>query len=167
MASKSPPERMSLGQNIPIPGHFIPSFSSSSSSQTTVGNTAGSQGVTSGVNSSSHALNSSPAASSSLVNPATLALSLPHSTQSLPITHVDSQALHYLTLEMPDALRSGVKRSLRKRKQGVKSLQEAGFSVDGLLGSLPGVSPADELESEVIKRLESIGSHVGANFAER
>ena len=55
---------------------------------------------------------------------------------------------------------------MRRTKLGVASLKEAGFSVDGLLSSTS-LSPSEELEEEVIKRLEVIGSHVGANFAER
>lgn len=157
-AQITPPERVSLGQAIPVPTHVLPSHASSSQSNLS-GTTTSSQGL-GGVGASSSS------SSSSLVNPTTLALSLPHSSQSLPVIHVDSQALHYLTLEMPNALRAGAKKSLRRRKQGVASLKEAGFSVDGLLGST-NVNPSEELESEVIKRLETIGSHVGANFAEK
>ncbi|UZJ54318.1 hypothetical protein CBS101457_003638 [Exobasidium rhododendri] len=151
----APPERVSLGQTVPVPSHVLPSHATIS--QTSLNGATSSQGP-----SSSH----SGPQSSSLVNPTTLALSLPHSTQSLPIIQVDSQALHYLTLEMPNTLRAGAKKSLRRRKRGVASLREAGFNVDGMLGPADATTP-EELEGEVIIRLEAIGSHVGANFAER
>lgn len=154
----APPHRVSLGQPIPVSTHFQPSHASIS--QSSLGGTAASQAVGAGTSSQS------TSASSSLVNPTSLALSLPHSNQSLPLIHVDAQALHYLTLEMPNALRSSARRSMRRTKLGVASLKEAGFSVDGLLSSTS-LSPSEELEEEVIKRLEVIGSHVGANFAER
>ena len=45
-------------------------------------------------------------------------------------------------------------------------MKEAGFSVEGLTADNPDTM-IEETEDEVIKRLESIGSHVGSNFAER
>ena len=154
----APPHQVALGQPITIATHALPSHASTS--QTSLSASAGAV-----AGSSQNAANST-SSSSSLVNPATLALSLPHSNHSIPIIHVDSQALHYLTLEMPNALRASTRRSLNRRKRGLQSLKDAGFNVDSSL-IREGVAARAEEEDEVIKRLEMIGSHVGANFAER
>jgi hypothetical protein len=45
-------------------------------------------------------------------------------------------------------------------------MKEAGFSVDPTMIK-EGLAAKEEEEEEMIKRLEMIGSHVGANFAER
>lgn len=150
-AGSSSTQHVALGYPISIPSHSLPSLSSSS--QTGVNAGPSTQGGT-----------ASTSSSASIVNPNTLALSLPHSNQSVPIIQVDAQSLHYLTLEMPKTLRASTKNNIRKRRKGIKQLSEAGFSVDGLTSDL---SEADEIEDEMIKRLETIGSHVGANFAER
>lgn len=142
--SAEPPTRLSLGQPVPIASHFIPTNSTHGSS-------------------SSSANVNATASSSSLVNPTSLALSLPHSDHSVPISHVDVQSLHYLTIEMPNVLRNSARRNVKKRKRVIEEMQEAGLSVEGLTIST-GQQNEDE---EVIKRLEAIGSHVGATFVER
>lgn len=159
----SPPQQISLGQTIPIPTHALP-FHATSSQSSLSGATGSHSSGTGSVAASSNAASSS----SSLVNPTTLALSLPHSNQSVPIIHVDSQALHYLTLEMPNALRASTRKSLRRKRKGLASLKEAGFSIEGLLPPEGTTSTTEEEEEEeLVRRLEMIGSHVGANFAER
>ncbi|PWN36580.1 uncharacterized protein FA14DRAFT_4348 [Meira miltonrushii] len=131
--SPEPPTRLSLGQPVPIASHFVPTSSTHSSS------------------SSANNANAT-ASSSSLVNPTSLALSLPHSDHSVP-----------LMIEMPNVLRNSARRNLKKRKRVIEEMQEAGLSVEGLTVS---AGPQNE-DEEVIKRLEAIGSHIGSTFVER
>lgn len=144
---------MSLSQLIPSASHVVP----------------GAGGA--------QAANTAASSSSSLVNPSSLALALPHSSHSVSVPLVDVQALQYLSLEMPHALRAGAQRSARRRRRGLAMMREAGFDIDpadfeddGIASQLQvngdhGVS--GDSDADVIARLEAIGSHVGATFAER
>lgn len=169
--SHEPPQRLSLGQPIPMTAHVVPAAGTASTS-------SGSAAASTGTAAAAGAASSS--SSSSLINPTSLALSLPHSAHSVPVPLVDAQALHYLTLEMSHALRASAQRSARRRRRGLAMMQEAGFDVDPVdfaassdasqqqqQQGVQTLEDSDGDETEVIKRLEAIGSHVGATFAER
>lgn len=142
-----PPERLSLGQPVPVASHIVPISTQGGPSHS--------------------------AAGTSLVNPVSLALSLPHSSHSVPVSQVDAQALNYLTLEMPHVLRASTRKSAKRRRQGLLQMKEEGFDVD--VSELRAtnyvttnvIQACQEIDEEVIKKLEVIGSHVGASFIER
>jgi hypothetical protein len=64
---------------------------------------------------------------------------------------------------MPHALRSGARRSNRKRKEVIAQMRQAGMNVDGLNAA----QAAYDEDEEVIRRLEAIGAHAGTTFVER
>ncbi|PWN93008.1 hypothetical protein FA10DRAFT_298450 [Acaromyces ingoldii] len=161
MAAKAQPQRVSLGQSATVPGHTLPS--SAGSGQATAPQQQQQQQQQHQQASSS---SSSSASSSSILNSTSLALALPHSQQCSPVTHVDSNALQYLAMEMAPVLRKSARVALRRRQSGLAQLVEAGL-VPSTSSSSSKTPPASELEDETVARLEAIGAHVGSAFAER
>lgn len=167
MATKAQPQRVSLGQSATVPGHTLPSSAGSAAlaGQATASQQQQQQQQQQHQQASSSS--SSAASSSSILNSTSLALALPHSQQCSPVTHVDSNALQYLAMEMAPVLRKSARVALRRRQSGLAQLVEAGLVPSTSSSSSSKTLPASELEDETVARLEAIGAHVGSAFAER
>ena len=81
---------------------------------------------------------------------------------------IDALPHHLLLAEMPSVLQHSTARAMKRRREWLDDMEEAGLR-GGIGGGSTGESdqPEDQLDAELEYRLESIGVLVGASLAER
>jgi hypothetical protein len=80
---------------------------------------------------------------------------------------VDAAPLDYLLIELVESFRLSAAVAHTRFKRIDQELQRAGLEVESATKKTSGQDPEDELEQQLIDRLERAGVHVGSSLTER